>query len=161
VEIWNRRHHAPARRLVIAIGAAATPGVSPSIGRQAAWFRIHLADSSLATVRDALAGATLEPEQPTAGLRFASSMGISRMVAARTGSTLLVSHLGRLHPDVGLKRAAFFPSAHGRSGVAVGGITVGDTTTLSVRARRSEFDSDAARSLLELVRRSLSEQGSG
>jgi hypothetical protein len=77
------------------------------------------------------------------------SLGI-RALAPRLGSTFLTSNLGVV-TAAPVESLAFYPAASGRSGVAFGAATVGDTTTVTTRARRRDFDRDAAARLLSLL----------
>ena len=151
VRAWNARHGAGGRRMVVAIGASRTPGSAPLIGRQALWFRIRIGDGDAEDVRAALRIRGPEPQESASMMRAANRAGASRLLEDRTGSTLLVSNLGRLAPDDAVAGAAFYPSAHGRSGIAVGGVILGDRTTITLRARRRTFSPAAARELVDLL----------
>jgi hypothetical protein len=136
VRDWNSAHRRPEDRVVVAVGASRIPGSRPMIGTQATWFRIDVADGDdPETVRAALLGRGPEPRESFAIMRLAQIAGLAGMLERRTGSTLLVSHLGSIVPAGGVVEAAFFPAAHGRSGVALGGVTVDGRTTLTLRAR--------------------------
>jgi len=84
---------------------------------------------------------------------------LGRGLASRLGSTLLVSNLGRLEPHGPVTAAAFYPSAHGRSGLSVGCVTVDETTTVTVRARRRDYTEQAAADLLADITGSLASPG--
>ncbi len=58
---------------------------------------------------------------------------------------------GSLVPEDAVGAAEFYPSAHGRSGVAIGAIRAGGRTTLTIRARRLDFTDEEAARFLELV----------
>jgi hypothetical protein len=63
---------------------------------------------------------------------------------------VLVSHLGRVTaPDV--RELAFHPVTAGGSGLSLGAVTLGDRTTLTLRARASAWDADGLEQLLEAI----------
>jgi hypothetical protein len=74
----------------------------------------------------------------------------TRVLARRLGSTVLVSHLGRVEAAA-VTSAAFYPMAGGGSGLALGAVTVGSTTTLTLRARARQHSSDELGRLLDDV----------
>ena len=159
VRAWNAAHGARAERVVVAVGASNRPGAAPVIGRHAAWFRVRVGDGGPEEVRTAIRRRGPEPSGSTGSSRAAASLGVPRALQRRTGSTLLVSHLGGISPAEDLAGAAFFPAAHGRSGVAVGAVAVDGRTTVSVRARRVDFSRTASTALLGLIVRALSPAG--
>lgn len=151
VRRWNSRHGAPADRIVVAVGASTDPGHTPAIGRRSAWFRLRVDGDDAAGIRRTIQTRSPEPRESESMMRAARIAGISRALEGRTGSTLLVSNLGRLAQRTAISDIAFFPSAHGRSGVAVGGIVLGERTSVTVRARGSDFSRSAAQELADLV----------
>ncbi len=149
---WNARRGRRRGRVSVAVGASRRRGANPEIGREAIWFRVDVDPvMSADDVRRLLAARGPEPDQPRAALRAARAAGIAKLLERRTGSTLLVSNLGGLVPEEPVVRAAFYPAAHGRSGVAVGAIRAGQVTTITARARRSDFTRPAAAGFLDLV----------
>lgn len=161
---WNRAHRdnaRTARRVMVAVGASRTSDGAPRIGRASAWFRVRVRPGAdPADVRRAMAARGPEPA-------FAGSVAtgwwsgvVARALAPRLGSTLLVSSLGRLRGEP-LRSAAFYPFAHGRSGVAIGCASTAERTTLTIRARASAFSERAARSLLEAVAGALTARAGG
>lgn len=151
VRAWNRSRGSAADRIVVAIGASATSGAPLSIGRRAMWFRVRLGTGGPDQVREAMRARGPEPRESASLMRVARASGVSTLLERRTGSTLLVSHLGGIDPHGGVSELAFFPSAHGRSGVAVGGASIGDRTIVTVRARRRDFGDASAQELADLV----------
>ncbi len=152
VQVWNARSGAASSRVAVAVGASARPGDAARIGRDAAWFRIVVPpDATEARVRELLEARGPEPPAAPSALRAARATGLAARLERRTGSTLLVSNLGLLRPGDAVAEAAFYPSAHGRSGLAVGGVRTGRRTTLTVRARRAGFSEEEARRFLDLV----------
>jgi hypothetical protein len=152
--IWNapssgRRRAAP---IVVAVGAARGTPSAPIIGTQAAWFRIPVTDPDPERIRVAMRRRGPEPRGPFGALSAARLVGLSRALSGRTGSTLLVSHLGGLMSAGSVRCAVFYPAAHGRSGICVGGITVDGTTTLGLRARRAAFSRASAGDFLATVK---------
>jgi hypothetical protein len=76
---------------------------------------------------------------------------VAEALARRLGPTFLVSNLGRAGAGTSVRSLAFHPTASGRSGIAIGAATAGAITTITIRARRSDFDDKAARELLDWV----------
>ena len=68
---------------------------------------------------------------------------------------MLLSNLGRIEDAGPIRYGAFYPAAHGRSGIGVGVVTVNDTLTLTLRARRSEFTREAAETILRSIAEEL------
>jgi hypothetical protein len=152
VRRWNADHGAKASRVVVAVGASARPGRRPTVGRAAAWFRIEVPNGATAAgVRRLLQERGPEPAAGATVLRAARASGVAARLERRTGSTLLVSNLGELTPDGVVTEAEFYPSAHGRSGVAIGAIRADGRTTLTIRARRLDFTDEEAVRFLDLV----------
>jgi hypothetical protein len=152
VRRWNAGRGARAARVVVAIGASARSGRRPTVGRAAAWFRVEVPKGTTAAgVRRLLQERGSEPAAGTTVLRAARASGLAAKLERRTGSTMLVSNLGELMPRDAVTAAEFYPSAHGRSGVAIGAIRAGGRTTLTVRARASDFTDEEASRFLELV----------
>jgi hypothetical protein len=152
---WNREHGRRARRLVLAIGASRRPGTALEADRDTAYLRVRVprgADHD--EVRAAVAAAAPEPTFPSVRAPGPARL-LTRLLAGRLGSTLLLSNLGAV-TGTGLERLTFWPPAAGRPGVAVGLVSVaGRSTTLSLRVRRADLDEDAARRFLDLVAGSL------
>jgi hypothetical protein len=153
VRRWNAETADGGDRVVVAVGASSRPGSEPGIARSAAWFRLPVPEPTAEAVAARLRAAGPEPEPSASMMRAASRTGLSRALADRTGSTLLVSNLGGL---VGagagdVLSAAFYPAAHGRSGVAVGAVGQGGGTWITVRARARTYSHDVAWALLERV----------
>jgi hypothetical protein len=162
VRDWNRGAGANATRVVVAVGASARTGSAVRVGRDAAWFRVAVPEGATADdVRQLMASRGPEPPAAPATLRAARATGLAARLERRTGSTLLVSNLGGMVPDDALAEAAFYPSAHGRSGLAVGAVRAGGRTTLTVRARRSGFTEEEARRFLTLVAGRVAASGGG
>jgi hypothetical protein len=147
---WNAERGASFRRPVVAVGAALVPGDAGVIRDQSAWFRLRIRDPSREALRNTLAEALPEPPAPAA-LRSGAASRVARLLRGRTGSTILVSSLGRVSPPGPVRAYGLWPWAHGRSGIAIGCATVGSVTTLTLRARASDFSESGARSLLDLV----------
>lgn len=109
-----------------------------------------------ADVTAVLAAQPPEPDFPARSSRLAR-LG-TRLLASRLGSTFLVSNLGVVSTGDTVRSLAFYPAASGRSGVAFGAATTGDTTTVTVRARRKDFDAAAAARLLDEFRDAVRDQ---
>jgi hypothetical protein len=156
-ERWNGAHGVP--RVVAAIGASYRGGASPEPVRDSAFFRLRLKPApDSEEVGKILAAQPPEPDFPARSSKIAR-LG-TRLLAGRLGSTFLVSNLGVVSaPDV-VRSISFYPAASGRSGVAFGAVTVGDTSTVTVRARRKDFDDSAAGRLADGLVLALRHQGS-
>ena len=63
---------------------------------------------------------------------------------------MLVSHLGRVQADE-LEALAFYPFAGGGSGLALGAVTVGSSTTLTLRAQAARHATADLESLLDAI----------
>lgn len=147
-ERWNRGSGRAASRIVAAVGASRRSGATTRPVQESAFFRLRLQpDARVEDVARMLRDHTPEPEFParSSGLfRFGT-----RLLARRLGSTFLVSNLGVVDTGGEVAALAFYPAASGRSGVAFGAVTVDGTTTLTVRARRRDFDERAAAALAD------------
>ncbi|MQA27324.1 MAG: hypothetical protein GEU94_18085 [Micromonosporaceae bacterium] len=162
VRRWNRRHGVPSRRIVAALGASRRPGAQLAPDRRTAFLRLRLGPRpELADVQRLLAETPPEPDFPGSGSRL-PRLAI-RALSHRLGATFLASHLGVVATGgrmgtgdsagtSGLVESlAFYPTASGRHGLAVGAATCGDTTTVTARARRTGFNPTAAQELLTMI----------
>ncbi|MEV6877231.1 hypothetical protein [Amycolatopsis sp. NPDC051128] len=154
-ERWNRAHGARAARVVAALGASRRSGAAPEPVHDSAFFRLRLG-SGRKDVAAVLAAQPPEPDFPARSSRLAR-LG-TRLLASRLGSTFLVSNLGVVSTGDTVRSLAFYPAASGRSGVAFGAATTGGTTTVTVRARRKDFDAAAVARLLGEFRDAVREQ---
>ncbi|WP_372664389.1 hypothetical protein [Amycolatopsis kentuckyensis] len=153
-ERWNGAHGARTARVVAALGASWRSGAAPEPVHDSAFFRLRLRPG--ADVAAVLAAQPPEPDFPARSSRLAR-LG-TRLLASRLGSTFLVSNLGVVSTGDSVRSLAFYPAASGRSGVAFGAATTGDVTTVTVRARRKDFDAAAAGRLLDEFRDAVREQ---
>ena len=152
VRRWNTAHEARHDRIVAAIGASRRSGADPLPVNDSTWLRLRVpGDTDAKRLRAMLADQPPEPDFPARSSRLATL--VTRALAGRLGSTFLTSNLGVVAVQGGVRALSFYPCAGGRSGVAFGAVTTGDRTTITLRARRRDFDEPAARALLgELVR---------
>ncbi|SDX78867.1 hypothetical protein SAMN05421504_103850 [Amycolatopsis xylanica] len=156
-ERWNGEHGRSAARVVAAIGASCRAGAAPEPDRDSAFFRLRVSSAPVASeVGTSLAAQAPEPDFPARSSTIAR-LG-TRLLASRLGSTFLVSNLGVIEAEC-VRSIAFYPAASGRSGVAFGAATVGGTSTVTVRARRKDFDGAAAGRLADGVVDALRRQG--
>ncbi|MEU0537972.1 hypothetical protein [Amycolatopsis tolypomycina] len=153
-ERWNRAHGARTARVVAALGASRRSGAAPEPVHDSAFFRLRLGRG--ADVAAVLAAQPPEPDFPARSSRVAR-LG-TRLLASRLGSTFLVSNLGLVSTGDTVRSLAFYPAASGRSGVAFGVATTGGQTTVTVRARRKDFDAAAAARLLGEFRDAVRDQ---
>jgi hypothetical protein len=153
-ERWNRAHGARTARVVAALGASWRSGAAPEPVHDSAFFRLRLRPG--ADVAAVLANQAPEPDFPARSSRLAR-LG-TRLLASRLGSTFLVSNLGVVSAGDTVRSLAFYPAASGRSGVAFGAATTGVTTTVTIRARRRDFDAAAAGRLLGEFRDAVRDQ---
>jgi hypothetical protein len=163
-ERWNTVHGRKAARMVAAVGASCRGGAAPLPEHDSAFFRLRLKrDPSADDVRALLAETNPEPDFPARSSKIARL--VTRALAGRLGSTFLVSNLGVVSADGAVRSIAFYPAASGRSGVAFGVVTVGETSTFTIRARRKDFGTAAAAELVDelvnTVRGEDSRLGSG
>lgn len=145
---WNAARGEPAGRIMAAVGASRRGGASARLADDSAYLRIP-ATPSPAQVAAAIAGGTPEPAVPESAGMVARAA--PRALTDRLGSTFLASNLGRVEAPV--RTLSFYPVTGGRSGVAFGAVSVADTTTLTLRARRRDFDTAGATDLLKQVLR--------
>jgi hypothetical protein len=158
-ERWNRAHGARTARVVAALGASRRSGAAPEPVHDSAFFRLRLGHGVAGTdVAEVLKAQPPEPDFPARSSRLAR-LG-TRLLASRLGSTFLVSNLGAVATGDTVRSLAFYPAASGRSGVAFGAATTGGTTTVTVRARRKDFDALSAAKLLGEFRDAVRDQGS-
>lgn len=154
---WNHAHGARTARVVAALGASWRSGAAPEPVHDSAFFRLRLPSGpDTAAVADVLRAQPPEPDFPARSSRVAR-LG-TRLLASRLGSTFLVSNLGVVSAGDSVRSIAFYPAASGRSGVAFGAATTGDTTTVTVRARRKDFGAAAAGRLLDRFRDAVREE---
>lgn len=156
-ERWNRAHGARTARVVAAVGASRRSGAAPEPVHDSAFFRLRLHRGADAAA--VLAAQAPEPDFPARSSKLAR-LG-TRLLASRLGSTFLVSNLGVVSTGDTVRSLAFYPAASGRSGVAFGAATTGETTTVTVRARRKDFDAPAAARLLGEFRDAVRGQDPG
>jgi hypothetical protein len=160
VRAWNQRHGVTTPRVVAALGASRQPGDTLTPDLCAAFYRLRVpSGANTATVRRLLDRTAPEPDFPSTGSTFARP--VIQMLTNRLGATFLASNLGVVRTDRSVRSLAFHPVASGRAGIAVGAVTCADTTTVTVRARRTSFDDAAATDILRLVVDGLAQELAG
>jgi hypothetical protein len=147
----NRAAGQRARRIALAVGVSTINGRDLRVGDDSGFLRITSAEQLDAEgLRQVFAQAPLQvggTAQEAATRRVGGLIRwASKAFAPRLGSTLLVSHLGRVQSDE-LEEVAFYPLAGGGSGLALGAATVGSRTTITLRARAARH----AKADLELL----------
>lgn len=151
---WNTGRGARSTRIVAAVGASRRSGANVRPDHDSAFFRLRLgSSSSTARAAELLTAQAPEPDFPARSSRIARLA--TRMLAGRLGSTFLVSNLGVVSAGDRVRALTLYPAASGRSGVAFGAVSVAETSTLTVRARRRDFDRASAAALLDQLVRSL------
>jgi hypothetical protein len=163
-EGWNTAHGAKTTRVVAAVGASCRSGAAVVPEHDSGFFRLRLQrEPSADDVRTLLTETNPEPDFPARSSKIARL--VTRALASRLGSTFLVSNLGVVSAGDAVRSIAFYPAASGRSGVAFGAATVGETSTFTIRARRKDFGATAAAELVDelvyTVRGEDSRPGSG
>lgn len=138
-------------RIALAVGVSTVSGRDLRVGDDSGFLRITGAeDLDTEGLRRAFEQAPLQVGGTAQGGAARGVSGLirwgSKTFARRLGSTLLVSHLGRVQAD-GVEEVAFYPLAGGGSGLALGAATVGSSTTITLRARAAQH----ARADLELL----------
>jgi hypothetical protein len=161
VRTWNSGHGRPDKPVVVALGLSRRPGTpTPPPDRDTAFARLqatHL--TSLADARTLLS--TTQPE-PAFPVTRGGGVGplLTRRLASRLGSTLLVSNLGRI-TQPGLERLEFWPVPAGPAGVSLGLASTTGRTTLTVRMRRGWFTEGEASSFAAAVLGELEDPAAG
>jgi hypothetical protein len=153
VQEWNLAHGGRARRVAVAVGASRRSGEEPQPVDASAYLRLTCAER----LRPEQAEALLRehPVEPTgSGAAGEMAAAVARALSRRLGSTVLVSHLGRV-TAAGIDAVEFYPVTGGRSGVSLGAATVAGETILTLRARGGEHTAPELDELLHLVRRRL------
>ncbi len=147
-------------RVALAVGVSMVGGGRPRIGDDSAFLRLTEAQRldldalgrALETAPLQVGGTARSDAARRAGglIRWAS-----RALSSRLGSTVLVSHLGRVEAE-GLTEMAFYPLAGTGSGLSVGAATVGQRTTLTARAPGPTYATSDLEGLLDAIAASLS-----
>ena len=151
---WNREHGADAQRVAITIGASHRPGSEPTLDNRAAWLRIHVRCGDEEHVASTLRAAPSLPVGPSRHRLEGAGRLATRLLSRRLGSTLMVSNLGTITGPSALQSVSFYPVTHGKRAVALGATTVGNRSTLTLRAEAQDFDAIS----LERLLRSVSEE---
>jgi hypothetical protein len=154
VRAWNRSMGARSDRVVVNVGVSLRSGGEVRIEDASSYLRLRLPSWSPKDVGHALRTTPREPDAPRglgASAAAAGARPIGRLLSGRMGATLLVSHLGSISGPDRVRSIAFYPVAHGRSGVAVGASTMLGRTTVTLRCRRRDFDGEAADRLIDAL----------
>jgi len=148
------------RHVAVAIGAARredTPaGSAPRIADRSELLRLRdVEDLDLGAVERLVREAPTQPPVEAGGAAGGRAVETAlRVLAPRLGSSVLVSHLGRVTaPEVA--DLAFHPVTAGGTGLSLGAVGSGDRTVLGLRARRSQWADTSLAVLLEVVAASL------
>ena len=145
--------HTRTRHVAVAVGVTREASAQP-IADHSALLRLRDVEAlDVDAVTDQLRHA---PTQHAVG-GSGGSAGIVRLglrvLASRLGSTLLVSHLGKVQAH-GIDSLTFHPVTAGGSGVSLGAVTLDGetpTTRLTLRARGSAWTHHGLEQLLEAV----------
>ncbi len=152
----ERSHGRTAAHVAIAVGAVraqASDAATAPVADHSVLLRLtDVEQLDAAGIADALASAPVQTP-PSAGGRpllvRATSLGL-RALAPRLGSTLLVSHLGEVTAP-GVRGLSFHPVTAGGTGLSLGAVGHGGTTTLTLRGRASAWNDNGLEQLLEAV----------
>ncbi|MBS45752.1 MAG: hypothetical protein CMH83_21780 [Nocardioides sp.] len=141
-------------RLALAVGLSRTgPRPDEPVADRSALLRLTDAERLDAEyLAAALRTAPTQAPPPPGGGRLA--VALARRLAPRLGSTVLVSHLGRVSAPA-YDRIAFAPVTLGGSGLSLGAVTLDERTVLTARARGTSWDDDGLERVLEAVVRRL------
>jgi hypothetical protein len=159
VRLWNSRRGAADHPVVVALGLSRRPGTpTPPPDRDTAFARVPTSD--LASFEDARTLLSATQPEPAFPVTTGGGLGplLTRGLASRLGSTLLLSNLG-LVAQPALERLEFWPVAAGPAGVSLGVASTTDRTTVAVRMRRGWFGDDDASSFASMVVGELAEIG--
>lgn len=164
VRAWNQRHGVTTPRVVAALGASRRPGDTLVPDLCTGFYRLRVpSGANTGAIRRLLDRTAPEPDFPSTGSTFGSTFArpVIRVFTNRLGATFLASNLGVVRTDHSVRSLAFHPVASGGAGIAVGAVTCADTTTVTVRARRTSFDDAAATDILRLIVDGLAQELAG
>ena len=139
---WNETRGAPWRRVGVSVAVGGPSGV----GNVASYRRVDVDGGQ--SVHDAVLAALADPREPAELAAPPRFLRVLAPLATRFSDSFLVSNLGRVEMPHA-HSLEFFPVARGRSAIAFGAATVGDTSRLALRAR--DLDEADAASLLDAV----------
>jgi hypothetical protein len=132
------------------VGASRRPAGRPSPDRRTAYLRLRAAAGSAPSdVADALARTAPEPDFPETSWLGVGPLA-TRVLRDRLGATATISNLGVLKGD-GLRSAAMFAASNGPRAVVVGLATAGETTSVPLRTRASDYSVEETDEILDLV----------
>ncbi|WP_148614745.1 hypothetical protein [Nocardioides rubriscoriae] len=138
------------RRVAVAVGVARDVD-HERIADRSALLRLRGAERLTPDEITALVRTAPTQAAPAAGGTGGAAVRLGlRVLAPRLGSTLLVSHLGTVTAP-GVTSLAFHPVTAGGSGLSLGASTLGDATTLTLRARARSWGHDDLARLLDRV----------
>jgi hypothetical protein len=161
VRAWNAARGRADQPVVVALGLSRRAGTpTPPPDRDTAFARLpatHL--TSAVDARRLLSATAPEPAFPVTRVGGVGPL-LTRRLASRLGSTLLVSNLGRV-AQPGLRRLEFWPVPAGPAGVSLGLASATDRTTVTLRMRRRWFTDDEAASFATAVVDELEAAGAG
>ncbi|GAA5105799.1 hypothetical protein [Haloechinothrix salitolerans] len=150
---WNRSHRRENGRMVAGIGASRRAGGVLDPVDASAYLLLPVGqDTDAERIGAALAHTPIEPEPPGTPL-VRTVCRLARPLTDRIAATFLVSNVGSVSAAGRVTELAFFPIARGGSGVAFGAVTAAGTTTVTMRTRRSHFDTTTAAGFLTDVMR--------
>ncbi|WP_232675885.1 hypothetical protein [Nocardioides sp. R-C-SC26] len=150
----NERNGRAGRRVAIAVGVARErPGAV--LRDRSALIRITDAETmERDEVTHRLREGATEPAPSASGALGGLAVGLAlRALRRRLGSTLLVSHLGRVEaPGLTTSGAlAFYPVSAGGTGLSLGAVTHGGVTVVTLRGRGRDWSRKTLASLLGTI----------
>lgn len=141
-----------ARPFTLAVGASRRTGERPEVVDDSALLRLgDIRARTTDEIQDALRVSRPEPP-PVYGSTLTAAVAALglRVLAPRLGSTLLLSHLGRVELH-GVHDLEFHPVTGGGSGLALGAVTLDGRTTITLRGRSHRHSAAGLAAMLEAI----------
>ena len=155
ISAWNLAAGGRRDRVALAVGLSTTGGAAPSIGDHSGFLRIPDAERlGRSDLENLVARAPLQVGGTSRNSTSRRVSGLirwaTRTFSGRLGSTVLVSHLGRVEGG-SVRGGAFYPVAGGGSGMSLGAVTIAGQTTVTLRARGRQHDPVGLEQLLSTI----------
>lgn len=148
---WNRDHRGRTSPISVAIGASRRSGaaaITPT--DDSAYLRLaDVAGRNAAEIANEIGASPAQLAPSKAGRKRLVTAAMSQVSRFR-GSTVLISHLGRIKSE-GIVEMQFFPVAGGASGLSIGAATVGANTQVTLRGRAGRHSPRDLQHLLSAI----------